>query len=46
MVIEGVKDCFVSALRDESKGRKHKGLFLTKPNRKEAEEYIIKAKKN
>ncbi len=46
MAIEYVKDCFASALRDESKGRKHKGLLLTKPNRKEAEEYITKAKKN
>ena len=46
MAIESVKDCFVSALKDESKGRKHKGLLLTKPNRKEAKEYIIKAKKN
>ena len=46
MVIEEVKNCFASALKDESKGRKHKGLLLTKPNRKEAEEYIAKAKKN
>jgi len=46
MGIENVRDCFASALRDESKGRKHKGLLLTKPNRKEAEGYITKAKKN
>lgn len=41
-----VKDCFATALKDESKGRKHKGLLLTKPNKKEAEGYIVKAKKN
>lgn len=46
MTIEHVKDCFASALKEESKGRKHKGLLLTKPTRKEAEEYIIKSKKN
>ncbi len=46
MAVESVKDCFASAARDENKGRKHKGLLLAKPNRKEAEEYIIKAKKN
>jgi len=46
MAIDGVKDCFASALRDEIKGRKHKGLLLIKPNRKEAEEYVLKAKKN
>ncbi len=41
-----VKDCFVSALKDEKKGKKHKGLLITKPNQKEAEEFIDKAKKN
>ena len=41
-----VKDCFENALKDEGKGKKHKGLFLIKPNIKEAEEYITKAKKN
>ena len=46
MVIESVKDCFASALKDESKGRKHKGLLKAKPDLKEAEGYIIKAKKN
>ncbi len=46
MVIEYVKDCFASALRDENKGRKHKGLLRVKPDLKEAKEYILKAKKN
>ncbi len=47
MIIEKrVKDCFVSALKDEEKGKKHKGLLMTKPNQKEAEEFINKAKKN
>lgn len=46
MAIDNVKDCFKSALKDESKNRKHKGLLLTTSNKKEAEEYILKAKKN
>lgn len=46
MAIESMKDCFASALKDESKGRKHKGLLKAKPDLKEAEGYIIKAKKN
>lgn len=41
-----VKDCFSNALKDEQKGKKHKGLLKIKPDKKEAEEYIIKAKKN
>ena len=41
-----VRDCFVSALRDESKGQKHKGLFITKPDDKTAKEYLAKAKMN
>ena len=41
-----VKECFSNALKDEEKGKKHKGLLKTKPDKKEAEDYIIKAKKN
>lgn len=41
-----VKDCFVNALKDEERGRKHKGLLVTRPNQKEAEDFINKAKKN
>lgn len=46
MTDENVKNCFVTALKDECKGRKHKGLLLTKQNRKKAEEYVVKAKRN
>ena len=46
MTLESVKDCFANALKDESKGRKHKGLLFTKPNGREAESDILKAKKN
>lgn len=46
MTLENLRDCFANALKDEKKGKKHKGLLLVKPNLKEAEEYIIKAKKN
>ena len=41
-----VKDCFSSALKDEEKGKKHKGLLVIKPDNKVAEEYIKKAKLN
>jgi len=41
-----VKDCFSSAVKDERKGKKHKGLLITKPDDKVAEEYIKKAKLN
>ena len=41
-----VKDCFSLALKDEQKGKKHKGLLKTKPDKKEAEGFLTKAKKN
>ena len=41
-----VRDCFISALKDEKKGKKHKGLLITKPDNKIAESYIQKAKLN
>ena len=41
-----VRDCFVLAAKDEKKGKKHKGLLITKPDNKLAEEYIQKAKVN
>ena len=41
-----VRDCFVLAAKDEKKGKKHKGLLITKPDNKSAEEYIQKAKVN
>lgn len=41
-----IKDCFINAVKDEKKGRKHKGLLITKPDSKKAEDYLIKAKTN
>lgn len=41
-----IRDCFKSAIKDEKKGKKHKGLLITKPDNKIAEEYLAKAKKN
>ncbi len=45
-MIRELKDCFVSAIKDEDKGKKHKGLIIIKPNKKIAEDYIKKAKLN
>jgi len=44
--MDKTKECFSSAKKSEDKGRKHKGLLIVKPNNKEAEQYIIKAKTN
>ena len=44
--MDKTKDCFSSARKAEEKGRKHKGLLIVKPNDKEAEQYIAKAKTN
>jgi len=41
-----VRECFISALKDEKKDKKHKGLLITKPDNKTAESYIQKAKLN
>ncbi len=41
-----VKECFSNALKEEQKGKKHKGLLKTEPDRKEAERFLTKAKKN
>ena len=41
-----VKDCFANAIKEENKGKKHKGLLLTKKDNKVAEDYIKKAKLN
>ena len=43
---EELKNCFVSAIKDEKKGKKHKGLLITMPDNKKAEEYVAKAKMN
>lgn len=41
-----VDDCFLSALKDDAKGKKHKGLIFVSADDKKAEEYIQKAKTN
>jgi len=41
-----IKECFESAVKDEKKGKKHKGLLLVKQDDKKAEEYVNKAKIN
>ena len=41
-----VKDCFSNALKEEQKGKKHKGLLIVKPDNAQAKEYLIKAKRN
>lgn len=41
-----VKECFITALKDERAGKKHKGLLITKTDNKTAENYIEKAKLN
>ena len=39
-------DCFITAIKDERKGKKHKGLLITQIDKKIAEEYLLKAKMN
>lgn len=41
-----VRDCLKSAVKDEEKGRKHKGLLIVQKDNEKAEEYIKKAKTN
>lgn len=41
-----LKECFKLAIKDELKGKKHKGLLLTKSSDKTAREYLDKAKIN
>ena len=41
-----VKDCFVLALKDEKKGKKHKGLLPVKADNQLSQEYLAKAKDN
>ncbi len=43
---ESVRDCFITAIKDEKKGKKHKGLLIITQDDKKAQEYIAKAKKN
>ena len=46
MKLAELKECFRSALKDESRDRKHKGLLVGRPGSKKAEEYLTKAKMN
>lgn len=47
MIVEkSVQDCFRSSIKEEKKGRKHKGLLKIKPDIEAAKDYILKAKKN
>lgn len=46
MNVEDVKECFISAGKEDAKGKKHKGLLIVKPNQPLAEDYVFKAKKN
>jgi len=43
---EEVRNCFINAINDEKKGKKHKGLIINKLDSKIAENYIEKAKLN
>lgn len=46
MNLKEVRECFIGAKKDDTKGKKHRGLLLITPNQPLAEEYISKAKKN
>lgn len=41
-----VRKCFLSALKDEKEGKKHKGLLVFKPDPQLGKEYLQKAKAN
>jgi len=41
-----LNECFKSAVKDEEKGRKHKGLLIVKPDSKKVKDYLNKAKTN
>ena len=41
-----LNECFKNALKDEQKGKKHKGLLIIKSDDEQAREYLAKAKKN
>ena len=44
MVDDEIKECFKSALKDEKKGKKHKGLLITEPSLEKSKDYLGKAK--
>ena len=39
-----LRECFKSALKDEERGKKHKGLLITEPSIENAKHYLGKAK--
>ncbi|MCK5449888.1 hypothetical protein KAI32_03410 [Candidatus Pacearchaeota archaeon] len=44
--MKGINECFANAIKDEKKGKKHKGLLIVKSDNEQAREYLIKAKTN
>lgn len=46
MNIKDVKECFAGAKKEDSQGKKHRGLLIIKPNQPLAEDYVSKAKRN
>lgn len=44
--MEKIKECFSTALNEEKKGKKHKGLLMTKPNVDVAKGFIERAKES
>lgn len=46
MIKPEVNNCFSSAIKDEEKGKKHKGLLFVRRDDTRAEEYVQKAKTN
>lgn len=41
-----LRGCFKSAIKDEKKGKKHKGLLVTQPSLEKAKEYLDRAKES
>lgn len=46
MIGKELKECFANALKEEQRGKKHKGLLVVKSNDEQAKEFLIKAKTN
>ena len=43
-IVIKIRDCFITAKKDEEKGKKHKGLVICSQNNQKAKEYLNKAK--
>ena len=41
-----ISECFINAIKDEKRGKKHKGLLMGKVNEEMAKGYLAKAKSN